>query len=375
VDVSLVLDEMELAGNRINIVILDACRNNPFEHRMRGGSRGLAAIDAARGTLIAYATAPGSVARDGDGANGLYTEELLSALRSPGLQVEEMFKTARVGVARRTKNQQMPWESSSLTGSFVFNDSAKASATQSTNGREADLLYWQSISTSDNPDAYRAYLRQFPQGVFADLAQIRLGELEVASNSPVVPGIIGTVASSSVSAPEFGGIATQGTLVAKAQPAAQVSAADPPDPGTRESAYVIAVVAANGAGPKFCFGNVASKAASMEASRRVEAADGFTFLNRFHPYEDTSSLWTKSGVQLNPIDDEVFMYGRSSDVDGVLVVRYDAGSWNCGDPDVDVSLYDVAGEARYHRQGEQSDIARMTDSLVDEFAKDRAAAR
>jgi uncharacterized caspase-like protein len=74
VDVDLVLSEMEWAGNRLNIVILDACRNNPFERRFRGSaSRGLAAIDAARGTLIAYATAPGAVAADGSGDNGLYT--------------------------------------------------------------------------------------------------------------------------------------------------------------------------------------------------------------------------------------------------------------------------------------------------------------
>lgn len=77
VDVDLLLEQMAEARNRVNVVILDACRNNPFERRLRGASRGLAAVDAARGTLVAYATAPGSVAADGDGANGLYTEELL----------------------------------------------------------------------------------------------------------------------------------------------------------------------------------------------------------------------------------------------------------------------------------------------------------
>ena len=76
IEVGDVLDAMENAGNKLNFVILDACRNNPFERRLRGQSRGLAAIDAAAGTLIAYATAPGSVAADGDGANGLYTESL-----------------------------------------------------------------------------------------------------------------------------------------------------------------------------------------------------------------------------------------------------------------------------------------------------------
>jgi hypothetical protein len=122
VDVDLVLEQMAEAKNRVNVVILDACRNNPFERRLRGAAaRGLAPIDAARGTLIAYATAPGSVAADGEGANGLYTEELLKAMRVPGLPVEEVFKRVRVGVTERSQGAQTPWESSSLTGDLVIN--------------------------------------------------------------------------------------------------------------------------------------------------------------------------------------------------------------------------------------------------------------
>jgi len=97
VDLELVLEQMTEAKNRVDIAILDACRNNPFERRLRGASRGLAAVDAARGTLVAYATAPGSVAADGDGKNGLYTEELLHALQVPGLKVEDVFKRVRIG--------------------------------------------------------------------------------------------------------------------------------------------------------------------------------------------------------------------------------------------------------------------------------------
>jgi hypothetical protein len=129
VDVDLLLEQMSEAKNRVNLVVLDACRNNPFERRMRGASRGLAAIDAARGTLVAYATAPGSVAADGDGNNGLYTEELLDALREPGLKVEEVFKRVRINVARRSKGAQTPWESSSLTGDLVINTAINVPAT------------------------------------------------------------------------------------------------------------------------------------------------------------------------------------------------------------------------------------------------------
>ena len=68
-----VLDELQYRGEGINLGILDACRNNPFESKRRGGSRGIARVKAASGTLVAYATAPGSVAEDGDGENGVYT--------------------------------------------------------------------------------------------------------------------------------------------------------------------------------------------------------------------------------------------------------------------------------------------------------------
>jgi hypothetical protein len=382
VGVHVVLEELGYAGNRINIVILDACRNNPFERRLRGGgARGLAAIDAARGTLIAYATAPGSVALDGDGRNGIYTEELLGALRSPGLQVEEVFKQVRVGVARRTKNQQIPWESSSLTGSFVFNGSAGPSTARSSSGSEMDLLFWQSVSGSDNPDAYRAYLRQFPQGTFADLAGLRILELEAASASPAASGVSGAATAASkpdvsgaglgatASAFDYDGDVGQGTQLAKAQPAPSATR------GKRDTPYVIAVVAPSGLDPGFCWQELDSRAMAEVASRRIQGADGFAFLHRYYHAEDTRALWRRSGMRSNPIDREVFAYGRSSGVDGVLVVKFDSDSRACGDVEVETILYDIAGDTAYRRQGDASGIDRMTDGLVDEFARKRAAAR
>jgi hypothetical protein len=122
VDVASVLARMETARNRVNLVILDACRDNPFARSFRSAARGLAAIDAPSGTLIAYATAPGRVARDGEGANGLYTGELLKALQTPGQRVEEVFKRVRQSVLERSAGEQVPWESSSLVGDFVFTD-------------------------------------------------------------------------------------------------------------------------------------------------------------------------------------------------------------------------------------------------------------
>jgi uncharacterized caspase-like protein len=120
VNVEFVLLQMQEAHNQLKIVILDACRNNPFGRRFRSGNYGLATINAPSGTLIAYATAPGSVASDGDGRNGLYTQQLLKAMREPGLKIEDVFKRVRLGVDTLTGGTQVPWESSSLVGDFYF---------------------------------------------------------------------------------------------------------------------------------------------------------------------------------------------------------------------------------------------------------------
>lgn len=128
IDVSLVLDKMEVGKSAVNIVILDACRNNPFARRFRSSGTGLAQMDAPIGTLIAFATAPGSVAQDGTGENGVYTRHLLESIATPGLPVEQMFKRVRVGVAKDTNEAQIPWESSSMKGDFVFRDASPQQA-------------------------------------------------------------------------------------------------------------------------------------------------------------------------------------------------------------------------------------------------------
>ncbi|HMH77104.1 MAG TPA: caspase family protein [Candidatus Udaeobacter sp.] len=186
VDVELLLEQMGEAKNRVNIVILDACRNNPFERRMRGASRGLAAVDAARGTLVAYATAPGSVAADGDGKNGLYTEELLEALREPGLKIEEVFKRVRINVARRSKGAQTPWESSSLTGDLVVNVTVNVTtaAVSPAPAPDREGLFWMSIKDGTDPAAFDAYLKQYPQGTFAALARQRLASVSQPARVP-----------------------------------------------------------------------------------------------------------------------------------------------------------------------------------------------
>ena len=116
-----VIEQMRLARNGLNIVILDACRNNPFTRSMRSAERGLATMDAPTGILIAYSTAPGTVAEDGSGRNSPYTTALTQAMVTLHEPLEQLFKHVRVGVMHATQDKQVPWEYSSLTGAdFCF---------------------------------------------------------------------------------------------------------------------------------------------------------------------------------------------------------------------------------------------------------------
>jgi hypothetical protein len=110
---------MEEAIYRLNIIILDACRDNPFRG-FRGGNRGLAQMNAPVGSLLAYATAPGSVASDGAGRNGLYTANLLKHMAVPGQGLFKMFMNVRREVKDGSDGQQVPWETHSLTEDFYM---------------------------------------------------------------------------------------------------------------------------------------------------------------------------------------------------------------------------------------------------------------
>ena len=126
VDAGRVLDAMHTAGNPLNIVILDACRDNPFARSYRSGVKGLARMDAPTGTFIAYATAPGDTAADGSGKNGVFTKYMLEYMPTPNLEVDKVLKKVRVSVMRETGKKQVPWQSSSLTGDFFFQGGGQA---------------------------------------------------------------------------------------------------------------------------------------------------------------------------------------------------------------------------------------------------------
>ncbi len=119
-DVSLILAKMDSAKKGANILIIDACRDDPFGRSFRSSSRGLASMDAPEGTIIAYATAPGMVADDGNGRNSPYTKNLVKAMQMPNIPIELMFKEVRKAVREETKGKQTPWENTSLSGDFYF---------------------------------------------------------------------------------------------------------------------------------------------------------------------------------------------------------------------------------------------------------------
>lgn len=141
IDANRVLSKMESAGNDMNIIILDACRDNPFKRSFRSGARGLARMDAPKGSLIVYATSPGKTAADGKGRNGVFTKHLLKTIKNTNLEIGKLLRKVRENVISETSSQQIPWESSSIVGDFYFSigNTGKLSSHQSNLPSSGDL--------------------------------------------------------------------------------------------------------------------------------------------------------------------------------------------------------------------------------------------
>lgn len=189
-DVADVLARMEDARTRLNLIVLDACRDNPFQRGFRTSTRGLAQIDAPRGTVIAFATAPGKTAADGDGENGLYTSELLKVITKPGLKLEDVLKRTADGVEQRSGNQQIPWTSSSFRGDFYFLGPTTINVTPSSAdvSREAqESSAWDAVKGSSTVGPFQAFLNRFPDGIYGDIARAKIKELSQPPtlNAPV----------------------------------------------------------------------------------------------------------------------------------------------------------------------------------------------
>ena len=218
IDVGDVIEAFKAAGNRMNILVLDACRDNPFPTAKSG--KGLAPLDAPSGTFLAYATAPGNVAEDGDAAsgNGLYTGFLVKELQKPAAKIEDVFKRVRFQVRQHSKGRQIPWESTSLEDDFYFNDGAKhtfraedlaklagtarlrqeeldAAAAQMREEQRLKQLSaaqardevfrrekadWDRIRDSKDVDQFYAFLQKYPSGNLTEHAQVKVALLQQA---------------------------------------------------------------------------------------------------------------------------------------------------------------------------------------------------
>jgi tetratricopeptide (TPR) repeat protein len=197
VDLNYVLSLMDDAQNALNIVVLDACRNNPFARSFRSSQDGLTQVKAPTGTLIAYATAPDSVAADGKGANSPYTEELIRQMQASGILVETVFRRVTEQVSVRTRGKQEPWFSANVKGDFYFIDGseksgpagklAKPEPNSKVDPLAIELSYWDAIKNSTDPADYNSYLAKYPNGQFADLARRRASSSAKTGASPNAP--------------------------------------------------------------------------------------------------------------------------------------------------------------------------------------------
>jgi formylglycine-generating enzyme required for sulfatase activity len=185
------LRTMESAKSPVNIVVLDACRNNPFSRAFRGTSGGLAPVNAPRGSYIAYATAPGDVAADGEGGNSPYTVALASLLATPGLKLEDVFKKTREKVLASTADSQVPWETSSITGDFYFKDGTApvVIAPPVVNAAAAE---WETVKSSASKAVLEAYRDKYGnEPIYRGLAEEKLALL--VPPTPVEPECGGTL--------------------------------------------------------------------------------------------------------------------------------------------------------------------------------------
>jgi uncharacterized caspase-like protein len=233
ISVSLLLKQMK-REDRVNVVVLDACRDNPFaatlarnKTRAIVGERGLSRIDGdlARGTLIAFASDPKSTALDGPpGQHSPFTDAFLKHVFDPGASIDTVMSRVRTEVWEKTRHNQLPWVNTSLIGDYALNpelapaEGATAKAEESRRaagpGRETreDLL-WESAQHSNLTADYKAYLDTFPKGFFAQMAKNRIVSLEnTPAPSAAAAKVPGTVAAPPVArAPE---------MVATAEPVA-----------------------------------------------------------------------------------------------------------------------------------------------------------
>ena len=170
------MERLDEAKAGLKLLFLDACRNNPYARSLRSNDRGLARVSAApSGTLIHFATRPGSVAADGSGSNGLYTSQLLRFIDSPDLPVETMLKRVSAAVTVESRKQQEPWTEGSIVGEFYFRPGALAATVKPElllSDAQVEQQAWSAAQSGNTAAGYSAYLEEYPKGRFAAAARV-----------------------------------------------------------------------------------------------------------------------------------------------------------------------------------------------------------
>ncbi len=179
-----VRDVMARAGPDVGILLLDACRNNPFSDSGLV-ERGLVRTRGGAGLLIAYATDPGNVAYDGIGQNSVFTSGLLDHIATPDLDIRLMLGRVRQQVVLETDGRQIPWVEESVLDDHSFAPGLAAEITE--DATAADLAHWRNISSSSEHQAFEDYLKTYPDGLFASFARERITALQTGTNAPLAP--------------------------------------------------------------------------------------------------------------------------------------------------------------------------------------------
>ena len=198
VDLDTLLESITRARNAMNVVMLDACRDNPFGPDVKLEQKGLSQIDAPPGTLLAYSTAPGNAAADGEGPYGLYTGHVLKEMQAPAAKIEDVLKRVRLNVRRESRGRQVPWESTSLEQDFYFippKVQRKRSLEETEGEFSEELALWESIQSANEPAPLEQYLRRFPSGKFSELAQFRLDRVLARQGESAVAPVGGDVSN------------------------------------------------------------------------------------------------------------------------------------------------------------------------------------
>jgi formylglycine-generating enzyme required for sulfatase activity len=170
---------LEAAGAALQIIILDACRDNPFRS-LRSGAGGLTAMQAGKGAYIAFATAPGKTADDNRaGGNGLFTGALVEALGEPGLTLDQVFSHARAKVTA-VRPEQVPWSATSVVGEFYFRPPAAPAGGARAPASAPDWDAWETIRASGDPLLFDEFLKEYPASAYAGAARLKLASLRSA---------------------------------------------------------------------------------------------------------------------------------------------------------------------------------------------------